>query len=110
MIRIALIIKGKPRYYFPQFLGLIKESDEFNSIFVSYDKGERIFDIISVKDDVDIRDLSASLNYYNMKNCDGLFIDKRTIPDYVQKWELDKLASIFSIYLSIALEDLVVRR
>lgn len=108
MIRLALVVKNKHRYFYQQFMSLLRESDEFGSIFVSYDQGQNIFDVASVMRDDDLESLSKSVNY--KKLCEGVYIDQRTIPDYIAEWELKKVASIMSIYSSIALENLGTRR
>jgi hypothetical protein len=87
---------------------MLRESDELHPIFVSYDYNQKLFDVAPVLRDDDLESLLKSVNYKELST--GVYIDKRTIPDYIEPWELKKVSNILSNYHSIALEDLGFRR
>lgn len=106
MISLALVTKNKPSYIFDNFNNLVMKSDEFDPYFSKseYDYNPKIFNIEPIYRDEDLKGLYGSKNY--TKICDDLYIDQRTIPNYIVTWEKKKIENILITYLGIAIENL----
>jgi hypothetical protein len=114
MIRLALITKDCPRYFFPQFISLLSESNEFHGILIPDNKENRLFEVTSFFKDGYLSVIEKSVrgesNNSHLKYiCDRLYFDKKTLPSYIEKWEIEKMKNILKTYASIAMENINFR-
>ncbi len=111
MIALALVTLHHPASFFKNFQSIMNESDEFDNLLIHENSSklheeynDDFFSIYPTYRDEDMSGLKNSKNYIQI--CEGLHVDKRTLPDYLQDWELKKIYWILKNYVSIAAEDL----